>query len=60
MFASASLDGAIVIWSTHTLSYTRQVNYMKNYEGTDHMYPYSVQHLFAVDQVNTDKYTDID
>ncbi|KXJ28865.1 WD repeat-containing protein 41 [Exaiptasia diaphana] len=50
MFASASLDGAIVLWSTLSLSYTGQMNYMKNYEGTDHMFPYSVQHLFAVDQ----------
>ncbi|KAK3733295.1 hypothetical protein QZH41_011132 [Actinostola sp. cb2023] len=50
MFASASLDGAIVLWSTLSLSYTRQMNYTKNYEGPDHMFPYSVQHLLAVDQ----------
>ncbi|EDO42332.1 predicted protein [Nematostella vectensis] len=50
MFASASLDGAIVLWSSHSLSSTRQLNLMKNYEGNSHMYPYSVQHLFSVDQ----------
>ncbi|XP_073244644.1 WD repeat-containing protein 41-like isoform X2 [Porites lutea] len=50
MFASASLDGAIVLWSTHSLSYTRQFNFVKNYEGPSHTYPSSTQHVFTVDQ----------
>ncbi|XP_068694485.1 WD repeat-containing protein 41-like isoform X1 [Montipora foliosa] len=50
MFASASLDGAIVLWSSHSLSYTRQFNYVKNYEGPSHTYPSSTQHVFTVDQ----------
>lgn len=50
MFASASLDGAIVLWSSLTFSYTRQFNYVKNYEGPCHTYPSSAQHLFIVDQ----------
>lgn len=51
MFASASLDGAIVLWSSLTFSYTRQFNFVKNYEGPCHTYPSSAQHLFIVDQV---------
>ena len=51
MFASASLDGAIVLWSSHSLSYTRQFNFVKNYEGPSHTYPSSTQHVFTVDQV---------
>ena len=51
MFASASLDGAIVLWSSHSLSYTRQFNFVKNYEGPNHTYPASAQHVFTVDQV---------
>ncbi|XP_078372588.1 WD repeat-containing protein 41-like [Oculina patagonica] len=50
MFASASLDGAIVLWSSHSLSYTRQFNFVKNYEGPNHTYPASAQHVFTVDQ----------
>ena len=51
MFASASLDGAIVLWSSHSLTYTRQFNFVKNYEGPHHTYPASAQHVFTVDQV---------
>lgn len=51
MFASASLDGAIVLWSSHSLSYTRQFNFVKNYEGPSHTYPSSTQSVFTVDQV---------
>lgn len=51
MFASASLDGAIVLWSSHSISYTRQFNFVKNYEGPNHTYPASAQHVFTVDQV---------
>ena len=51
MFASASLDGAVVLWSSHSLSYTRQFNFVKNYEGPNHTYPASAQHVFTVDQV---------
>ncbi|XP_020611699.1 WD repeat-containing protein 41-like, partial [Orbicella faveolata] len=50
MFASASLDGAIVLWSSHSISYTRQFNFVKNYEGPNHTYPASAQHVFTVDQ----------
>ena len=51
MFASASLDGAIILWSSLSLSYTRQFNYVKDYEGPFHTYPASTQHIFTVDQV---------
>lgn len=55
MFASASLDGAIVLWSSHSISYTRQFNFVKNYEGPNHTYPASAQHVFTVDQVGRKK-----
>ncbi|KAL9986795.1 hypothetical protein ACROYT_G000993 [Oculina patagonica] len=51
MFASASLDGVIVLWSSHSLSYTHQFNFVKNYEGPNHTYPASAQHVFTVDQM---------
>ena len=51
MFASASLDGAIILWSSLSLSYTRQFNFVKDYEGPFHTYPASTQHIFTVDQV---------
>lgn len=55
MFASASLDGAIVLWSTHSLNCTKQFNSVENYEGPNHMYPNSIQSVFTVDQVLTMK-----
>ncbi|XP_066020812.1 WD repeat-containing protein 41 isoform X2 [Pocillopora verrucosa] len=50
MFASASLDGAIILWSSLSLSHTRQFNFVKDYEGPFHTYPASTQHIFTVDQ----------
>lgn len=50
MFASASLDGAIVLWSSQRLSFMRQFNFVKDYEGQYHTYPASAQHIFTVDQ----------
>ena len=52
MFASASMDGAIVIWSSHRLDVIRQFNYYENFTNiSDHTYPYKVNHLIMTDQV---------
>ena len=57
MFASASLDGAIVLWSSHSLTCTKQFNFVKNYEGLNHMYPNSIQSAFTVEQVKYNRDT---
>jgi len=52
MFASASMDGCIIIWTTHRLVATRKFNYFDNFMNlTDHTYPYSVQHLMVAQTV---------
>ena len=48
---SASLDGEIIIWSSHTLQPIKQFNEMHEFEGESHLYPYSVQHMVVIDQV---------
>ena len=49
-FVSASLDGEIIVWSNNTLQPIKQFNEMGEFEGASHLYPYSVQHLFVLDQ----------
>lgn len=51
MFASASMDGAIIIWTAHRLVATRKFNHFDNFVNiTDHTYPYSVQHLIVAEK----------
>jgi len=51
MFASASMDGAIIIWSSNSLDIIRQFNNYENFLNlSDHTYPYKVNHLIMVDK----------
>lgn len=50
---SASLDGEIIVWSSVNLQPIKQFNEVPEFEGDSHLYPYSVQHLFVLDQVFT-------
>jgi len=49
-FASGSLDGLIVIWSSSTLQPARQLNNVAEYEGSNRRFPYSVQCLMCVQE----------
>eukprot|EP00794_Sanderia_malayensis_P009662 gene9662-10649_t len=51
MFASASLDGTIVVWTTYHLFPTRQFNFHEIYlDSRKNIFMYSVKHLFALEQ----------
>jgi hypothetical protein len=50
-FVSASLDGEIIVWSSNALQPIKQFNEIREFEGDSHLYPFSVQHLFVLDQV---------
>ncbi|KAL5004598.1 hypothetical protein ScPMuIL_018054 [Solemya velum] len=49
-FASGSIDGTIVLWSTQSLLPSRYFNTRSDYEGADHLYPYSVQYMLPIQQ----------
>lgn len=49
-FASASLDGEIILWSSNSLKPIKEFNKIWEFEGRNHLYPYSVQHMFVLDQ----------
>ena len=51
LFASGSIDGTIMLWTTQTLTPTRFFNSMLDYEGYEHLYPYSVQKMCCVEKV---------
>ncbi|XP_030832765.1 WD repeat-containing protein 41-like [Strongylocentrotus purpuratus] len=46
-FASASLDGTVKVWNSHTLSTSRQLNHINEYEKNG--FPWCVQHLIPLD-----------
>lgn len=48
-FASGSIDGTIILWTTQTLNPSRYFNSIKEYEGRSHRYPFSVQHMTTLD-----------
>jgi len=49
LFASASLDGAIILWTTHTLTPLRTLNVQLSYQDQEfHVFPYSVQHMVSL------------
>lgn len=52
-FASGSIDGTIMLWAVPSLNPTRYLNTIDDYEGLDKMYPYSIQHMFALEQVKS-------
>ncbi|XP_069137710.1 WD repeat-containing protein 41-like [Argopecten irradians] len=49
-FASGSLDGTIVIWSSQTFLPTCKLNTVDCYQGKDHLYPYSIQHVLCLEE----------
>ncbi|OWF39038.1 WD repeat-containing protein 41 [Mizuhopecten yessoensis] len=49
-FASGSLDGTIVIWSCQTFLPTYKFNTVDSYQGKDHLYPYSIQHVLCLEE----------
>ena len=52
LFASASLDGAVVLWSKHTLNPVRRLNWHAHYKDEQrHMFLFPVQHMVAVNDV---------
>lgn len=50
MFASASIDGQIVIWSSVTLTQIHDLNYHKTYINADHVYMYNVHQLVKLSE----------
>jgi len=50
LFASGSLDGAIVVWHAETLSPIKILNYPEKYRNEDKVYIYSVKHLNALSE----------
>ena len=50
MFTSASMDGAVTVWSTNTLNVIRQFNRYENFVNIcDHTYPYKVNDILVAD-----------
>ncbi|XP_060080325.1 WD repeat-containing protein 41-like [Ylistrum balloti] len=49
-FASGSLDGSIVIWSSQTFLSSYKLNAVDSYWGKDHLYPYSIQHVLCLEE----------
>ncbi|XP_064609365.1 WD repeat-containing protein 41-like [Liolophura sinensis] len=49
-FASGSIDGTIILWTTQTLAPSRYFNSIPDYQGREHLYPYSIQHMICIDE----------
>ncbi|XP_050400394.1 WD repeat-containing protein 41 [Patella vulgata] len=49
-FASGSIDGMIVLWTTHNLLPAKYFNTITNYQGADKLYPYSIQCMFCLQE----------
>lgn len=50
LFASGSLDGTILLWSSETFTPLKKLNTMADYKGKANMYPYSVQYIACENQ----------
>ncbi|XP_048736638.1 WD repeat-containing protein 41-like isoform X2 [Ostrea edulis] len=50
LFASGSLDGMILLWSSETFMPMKKLNTMSEYKGKSHIYPYSVQFIACENQ----------
>ena len=51
LFASGSLDGTILLWSSETFIPVKKLNTMADYKGKANIYPYSVQYIACENQV---------
>ncbi|XP_077989189.1 WD repeat-containing protein 41-like [Glandiceps talaboti] len=49
-FASGSIDGSIMVWTSHALNPSREFNFIKLYQGDSHCYPFSVQDMVTVEE----------
>lgn len=49
IFASASLDGAIILWSTNSFSAVKQFNYIENYQKRN--FPDRVWQILVMEEV---------
>lgn len=49
-FGSGSIDGTIILWTAHNLLPAKQFNTVSEYHGATRVFPYSVQHLFCVQE----------
>lgn len=49
IFASASLDGAIILWSTNSFSAVKQFNYKENYQKRN--FPDRVWQIIVMEEV---------
>lgn len=48
-FASSSLDGTVILWSSETFTSIKFLSLKRrDFQGSSHFYPYSVQHMFAL------------
>lgn len=50
-FSSGSIDGTIILWTSHNLIPARQFNTVSEYQGISKGFPFSVQSLFCVQEV---------
>ncbi|XP_062601040.1 WD repeat-containing protein 41-like isoform X2 [Saccostrea cucullata] len=50
LFASGSLDGTILLWSSETFAPLKKLNTMSEYKGKANVYPYSVQYIACENQ----------
>ncbi|XP_022334336.2 WD repeat-containing protein 41-like [Crassostrea virginica] len=50
LFASGSLDGTILLWSSETFIPVKKLNTMADYKGKANIYPYSVQYIACENQ----------
>ncbi|XP_025076790.1 WD repeat-containing protein 41-like [Pomacea canaliculata] len=49
-FSSGSIDGTIILWTSHNLIPARQFNTVSEYQGISKGFPFSVQSLFCVQE----------
>jgi hypothetical protein len=51
-FASGSMDGAVVIWQTESLTPIKILNNPENYRSNDRIYIYNVRSLLSLGDVH--------
>ena len=51
LFASGSMDGAVVIWQTESLTPIKVLNNPEKYRSDDRIYVYNVKHLLPLGEV---------
>ncbi|XP_046545336.1 WD repeat-containing protein 41-like [Haliotis rubra] len=49
-FASGSIDGTIILWTSQNFLPAKTFNTVSEYVGDKHLYPYSIQSMFCVQE----------